>query len=166
MLLAYGAPTLFAILFLRHAHRIDHLWIMRIAGVMALLLSFIWLTLEIRHAFQGSKLAYGTTSDAEWYAYSVAWLVYAVILLAIAIWRRYVALRYASLLIVMLTVAKVFLFDMSELTGIYRALSFIGLGLVLVAVGYFYRRFVFPPKPPSTPSPQAGQDDGAAEAAS
>jgi uncharacterized membrane protein len=153
MALAYGVPAVFAVLFLRHARRLEHVWLARIAGGLALALPFVWLTLEVRHAFQGSRLGYGWSSDAEWYAYSVAWLTFAAVLLALAIWRGYVALRYASLGIVMVTVAKVFLSDMAALTGIYRALSFIGLGLVLVAVGYFYRRFVFPPSPPSNPPP-------------
>ena len=44
----------------------------------------------------------------------------------------------------MMTVAKVFLVDMSELTGLYRVASFMGLGLILVGIGYLYQRFVFP----------------------
>jgi uncharacterized membrane protein len=54
----------------------------------------------------------------------------------------------------------VFLLDMAGLTGIYRALSFIGLGLVLVGIGWLYQRLLFPPRPqtitasgvPETPS--------------
>ena len=42
-----------------------------------------------------------------------------------------------------LTVAKVFLLDMSDLTGIYRALSFIGLGVVLIGIGLLYQRLLF-----------------------
>jgi len=41
---------------------------------------------------------------------------------------------------VLLTVGKVFLIDMAGLTGVWRALSFIGLGLVLVGIGYLYQR--------------------------
>ena len=41
------------------------------------------------------------------------------------------------------------LLDMAALTGIFRALSFIGLGSCLVGVGWLYRRFVFPPRPPT-----------------
>ena len=46
-------------------------------------------------------------------------------------------------LVVMLTVAKVFLIDMAGLTGVWRAFSFIGLGLVLVGIGYLYQRLLF-----------------------
>jgi uncharacterized membrane protein len=53
--------------------------------------------------------------------------------------------------VILLTVAKAFLIDMAALTGIWRALSFIGLGLALVGIGYLYQRLLFPPR--SAPSP-------------
>jgi len=33
--------------------------------------------------------------------------------------------------------------DLSTVTGVYRALSFMGLGLVLVAIGWFYQKVLF-----------------------
>lgn len=147
LLLGYGVPALFAGLFARQFARQGETRLSQIAGVAVLTLPFVELTLEIRRAFHGPVLYGGFVSDPEWYAYSAGWLVYAGVLLALGIWRGSAELRYASLAIVMLTVAKVFLVDMSELTGILRALSFIGLGLTLVGVGWLYRRFVFPPAP-------------------
>jgi uncharacterized membrane protein len=41
----------------------------------------------------------------------------------------------------------VFLIDMSDLTGAWRALSFIGLGLVLMSIGWLYQRLLFPRRP-------------------
>lgn len=35
---------------------------------------------------------------------------------------------------------------MSTLTGVYRALSFMGLGVVLVAIGWLYQRILFRPR--------------------
>jgi len=67
-----------------------------------------------------------------------------VALLAAGIWFRSLPLRIASAAVVMLTVLKVFLIDMSDLTGIYRALSFLGLGAVLIGIGWFYQRLLFP----------------------
>jgi uncharacterized membrane protein len=51
--------------------------------------------------------------------------------------------RLASAAVIALTIVKAFLIDMSTLSGIYRALSFICLGLVLVAIGWFYQRVLF-----------------------
>ena len=153
LLLAYGAPALLAGLFARQAGLRGQGRLATAAGVAVLVLLFVELSLEIRRGFHGPVLYGGFVSDPEWYAYSAGWLVYAGVLLVLGIWRGSAALRYASLAIVMLTVAKVFLIDMSELTGILRALSFMGLGLTLVGVGWLYRRFVFPPTPPA---PTAG----------
>ncbi len=41
-----------------------------------------------------------------------------------------------------LVTLKVFLVDMSGLEGLWRVLSFLGLGLALIALGAVYRRFV------------------------
>ena len=41
---------------------------------------------------------------------------------------------------------------MADLTGVYRALSFIGLGLVLVGIGYLYQRLLFPRRPGQAPA--------------
>ena len=47
-------------------------------------------------------------------------------------------------------IGKVFLSDMAELSGVLRALSFIGLGAALVGLGYAYRRL----HPLQQPEPQ------------
>ena len=41
---------------------------------------------------------------------------------------------------VTLTIAKVFLVDMSGLAGLYRVASFLGLGLSLAGLGWIVRR--------------------------
>lgn len=146
LLLAYAAPAVAGVLFFREARAQNEQWTQRVSGIFALILAFVWLSLEVRHAFHGANLARGATSDGEWYAYSIAWLAYGGGLLALGIWRRYHVLRYASLAVLLLTIAKVFLIDMSAIGGIFRALSFLGLGAALIAVGFFYQRYVFPPK--------------------
>jgi uncharacterized membrane protein len=60
-----------------------------------------------------------------------------------------VLVRLASAAVIALTVAKVFLVDMDALTGVWRALSFIGLGLVLVGIGLLYQRLLFPARAPA-----------------
>lgn len=115
-------------------------------GVIAGILVFADLTLEVRHAFWGSHMTLTAASlpaDGEIYAYSAAWIVFALGLLAGGILRRSQALRYASLVALMVTVAKVFLYDMSDLTGLFRVASFLGLGLTLIAIGRIYRVYVF-----------------------
>jgi uncharacterized membrane protein len=70
--------------------------------------------------------------------------------------------RLASAAVIALTIVKAFLIDMSTLTGIYRALSFMCLGLVLVAIGWLYQRILFrrqasqPPQQPPVTAPEPG----------
>ncbi|MDJ0950733.1 MAG: DUF2339 domain-containing protein [Alphaproteobacteria bacterium] len=145
LLLAYALPAGVLVAYHLEALRQETKPISNIAGLAALALVFVWLNLEIRHGFHGSVLFPGVTTDAEWYAYSIGWLAYAGALLFLGIRFSSVPLRYASLAIVLLAVAKVFLFDMSNVTGLFRAFSFLGLGGALVGIGFFYQRYVFPP---------------------
>jgi uncharacterized membrane protein len=66
-----------------------------------------------------------------------------VLLLVIGILANSQRARLASAVVIALTIGKVFLIDLSTLTGVYRALSFMGLGLVLVAIGWFYQKVLF-----------------------
>jgi uncharacterized membrane protein len=121
----------------------------------ALIFALAYVTLEIRRLYHGPNLATGATSDAEQYTYSIASLVFGVVLLGIGILFNSERARLASGAVIALTIAKAFFIDMSTLTGVYRALSFIGLGLVLVAIGWLYQRILFrrrPATPPAVPS--------------
>jgi uncharacterized membrane protein len=119
-------------------------WLRLAARIFAAGLAFVWLSLEVRHAFQGGDISVTilghNAGDGEWYAYSAAWLAFFGIGLAAGLIRRDEWLRRVSLGGIGLVVAKVFLSDMSELEGVLRALSFLGLGATLVGIGYAYRR--------------------------
>jgi len=110
------------------------------------LLTFVYITLETRRAFWGSDMELTSQSvpkNAEIYAYSAVWILFALAILAAGIRRKSVALRYASLAVLIVTVAKVFLYDMSDLTGLFRVASFLGLGLTLIGIGRVYQKYVF-----------------------
>ena len=144
LLLGYALPGLMCAFIVRFAagKRPDY-YVYAFAGT-ALLMIFAFLSLEVRTVFQGSTLASGPVTDLESYTYSAVWLVFGLALLIAGVFFGRAPLRYASLPVIVLTVAKVFLVDMSNLTGILRALSFIGLGLVLMAIGFLYQKLVFP----------------------
>jgi uncharacterized membrane protein len=109
----------------------------------ALVLALTYISFEIRRLYHGPVLISGVTSGAEQYTYSIAWLAFGVILLGIGILFNSQRARLASAVVIALTILKAFLIDMSTLTGVYRALSFMCLGLVLVAIGWLYQRILF-----------------------
>ncbi len=114
------------------------------AAVVAVALALLYLSLEVRTLYHGAVLNRGSTGAAEQYTYSAVWLAFGVVLLAVGVWLRSQAVRFASAAVVILTVLKVFLVDMRDLTGIYQGLSFIGLGIVLLGIGWLYQRLLFP----------------------
>jgi uncharacterized membrane protein len=60
--------------------------------------------------------------------------------MAFGFWRRSAFVRWQALALIAFTIGKVFLFDVSALQQGYRVLSFIGLGVVLMAISYVYHR--------------------------
>ncbi|HKV07304.1 MAG TPA: DUF2339 domain-containing protein, partial [Thermoanaerobaculia bacterium] len=80
---------------------------------------------------------------AERYSYSAAWVLLGVLLLALGVLGKGKTLRYASLAVMMLAVAKVFLYDTANLSDLYRVFSFLGLGASLLLLAWVYQRFVF-----------------------
>jgi uncharacterized membrane protein len=104
---------------------------------------FAFASFTVRQYFHGGHMMQGSVSAAELYAYSVAWLVTGLGLLTLGIKKQNKAARMASLAFVILAVLKVFLFDAAELEGLYRVFSFLGLGVSLIGLSYFYTKFAF-----------------------
>jgi uncharacterized membrane protein len=148
LFLAYAIPA--ALCTLIGIYRLGPRALWQAALFLAAGFALLWVTLEVRHFFQGDRLNQGFTGEAEWYAYSAAWLAFAAAGLGAALKWRSLWLRRASLLGLGLVVGKVFLSDMADLSGGLRALSFIGFGAVLVGIGYAYRRLQ-----PLQPSPES-----------
>ncbi len=122
------------------------------AAIIAVALALGYFTLQVTRFYHGPVLSVGPITDAEQYTYSAVWLAFGVALLLVGIVLRSQPARLASAAVVILTIAKVFLVDMAGLTGVYRALSFIGLGMVLVGIGWLYQRLLFPPRPAASPA--------------
>jgi uncharacterized membrane protein len=153
VLLGYAMPAVLALLLsYAVAGRRPASYANTIAGA-ALVLALGYVTLEIRRLYHGPILTGGETGDAEQYTYSIAWLAFGVALLGIGILVNSQRARLASAVVIALTILKAFLIDMSTLTGVYRALSFMCLGLVLVAIGWLYQRILFrKATPPAMPA--------------
>ncbi|MBB4284524.1 DUF2339 domain-containing protein [Roseospira goensis] len=114
-------------------------WPRRVGAPVAVGLLGLWLTLCVRHGFAGSDLSAAPVADAELYAYSVLWLLFAVALLGAGARLGQAAMRRAGLGLLLAVTLKVFLVDMAQLTGLWRALSFLGLGAALVGLGALTR---------------------------
>jgi uncharacterized membrane protein len=149
-----GTMPLFNSLILAYALPVFWLWLgarpmlkiplaREISGLCAILLLFIFVSLEVRQFFHPGDLRAGETNPPEKYTYSAVWLLLGAALLLAGTSQKNKMLRVASLAIMLFTIAKVFLYDASTLDGLYRVFSFLGLGVSLLALSWFYSRFVF-----------------------
>lgn len=147
LLYLYGLPMLIALVSARLVHhRGGERALVVVSGLCGLALAFVLVTLQVRHAFLGPILEGPWPTDAEGYAYSAAWIGFALVLLAAALLLRSpikTALRWSSLGVMLIAVGKVFLYDTRELDDLWRVMSFLGLGVTLFAVAWVYQRYVF-----------------------
>ena len=147
ILLGYGLPAVLAAALALQTRGVRPRFYSATAAVTAVALALAYLSLEARTLYHGEVLSVGPTSNAEQYTYSAVWLAFGVVLLAGGVLLRSQPVRFASAAVVILTVLKVFLVDMHDLTGVYQGLSFIGLGVVLLGIGWLYQRLLFPRLP-------------------
>ena len=95
------------------------------------------LTLEAADRFH---LA-GAEEHMRQLSYSLIWTVYAIGMVTGGFLRRYRPVRLMALAVLVATIVKVFVFDLSFLENPYRILSFLALGAVLVAVSFLYHKY-------------------------
>jgi uncharacterized membrane protein len=74
------------------------------------------------------------------FTYSALWMAYGALLMIIGFWRASAFVRWQALVLIALTTVKVFVYDTSELDRIYRILSFVVLGILLLAISFAYQR--------------------------
>ncbi|HJZ67910.1 MAG TPA: DUF2339 domain-containing protein [Blastocatellia bacterium] len=118
--------------------------IVAVANVLAI----VMLSTEVLGYF-GKKLIAGDAAAEElrdlglaqqlWL--SLVWTIYGGAMLTVGIARRSKLLRVMALLLLGLTIFKVFLFDLSSLEKLYRIISFVVLGAILLAVSFLYQRY-------------------------
>ncbi|RYE11425.1 MAG: DUF2339 domain-containing protein [Hyphomicrobiales bacterium] len=161
-LLAYGLPA--ALLYFIGWHlRKDERPGLHYFGIgvslFAVLVTYAMLMVDIRQAWHlGAPTIEGDISQSEFYAYSIGTLAFGLLLLIGGVVFKHRGARATSFVFVLAATVKVFLFDASELEGLWRVLSFLLMGLSFLGISWAYARFVFGiglPKdvqrPPDTP---------------
>ena len=155
-LLAWGLPALLSLLGLLQVNG-SLPWLRRLLALFLFGIGMLYLTLMVRQWWQGGDISGWDVSFGEQYSYSAVWLLAAVVLMLVGSWLVQARVRQAALLILLVAVLKIFLWDMSDLDGLYRAASFLGLGLCLVGLGWFYQHYVMPRQEPPPEEMSDGQ---------
>ncbi|MEP3698301.1 MAG: DUF2339 domain-containing protein [Marinomonas sp.] len=108
-------------------------------GIGGAFYALAYVALSIRHFWRGPDLSLTGFTDPELYSYTLAMLLASAGMLIVAFWKRAVWLRKLAMASIALTIAKVFFVDMAGLSGLLRVVSFMGLGLALLALTWLDR---------------------------
>jgi uncharacterized membrane protein len=121
----------------------------RAAALLATLgtiLAFLLLNIEIADYFTpvGKRtLTFEFSGNfARDMTYSIAWALFALGLLVAGIWKKLPAARWASIGLLVVTLAKLFLHDLAHLNQLYRIGAFVGVAVVLLLASFAYQRFL------------------------
>jgi uncharacterized membrane protein len=102
---------------------------------------FAFVSLLVRWAFQGAAMREGLDRGGlETWTFSAVWAAFGLVVLFRASARKDVALRWLGLIVLLVTAAKVLLFDMATLDGVVRAASFLAVGALFIAGALVARR--------------------------
>ena len=74
------------------------------------------------------------------FTYSAFFMLFGAVLLGAGFWRHSAFVRWQALVLLAVAIAKVCLGDVSALSQGYRILSFLGLGVLLLAISFVYQR--------------------------
>jgi uncharacterized membrane protein len=142
--LAVGSLAFAARAFARTQDPQDHTLLL-ITAICINLLALSALTQEITDSWRRQFQACGTQNCSSLsmirdFEYSALWIAYGAGLSLVGFWKRVRFLRWQALALIGITVGKVFVYDTSSLDRIYRVLSFMFLGFVLLMTSFFYQR--------------------------
>jgi len=118
-------------------------------------LALVALSYEI-HDYYDRQIASGLPAPAFWapehwsqmraveiargFTYSALFMAYGAMLMIVGFLRNSAFVRWQALVLIAATIVKVFVYDVSQLDRVYRILSFIVLGILLLAISFAYQR--------------------------
>lgn len=108
------------------------------------LLIIIFFTQEINAYYRWRSFNYqglALYQNSQNLMLSMIWGLHAAVLIVLGFWRRLQGIRWFGLGFLGIVIFKVFLYDLSNLNTPYRILSFMGLGIILLAVSWLYHRY-------------------------
>jgi uncharacterized membrane protein len=108
---------------------------------------FVLITLLTRFLYHGATMAKAHADPLELWSYSALWAIYGGGLVAVGTFRRAQVLVWSGLALLAITAIKVFAIDTAQLSGLIRAGSAVGLGIVALSVAWLTQRMNRGPQP-------------------
>jgi hypothetical protein len=107
-------------------------------------LAFLLLNIEIADYFSqpGSTLTFQFSGNfGRDMTYSIAWALFALVLLVYGILKTIPAARYAAMGLLCVTLLKLFFHDLARLGQLYRIGAFIGVAVIAMLASFAYQKF-------------------------
>lgn len=109
-------------------------------------LAFLLVNIEIADFFSQPGVSVLTFQFSGNFArdmsYSIAWALFALLLLVVGIAKRLAPVRYASIALLAVTLLKLFLHDLSQLEQLYRIAAFMVVAVIAMLASFLYQRFL------------------------
>jgi len=112
-------------------------------GTLGTVLAFFLLNIEIADYFsEGASLTFQFSGNfARDMTYSIAWALFALVLLAVGVGRHLRATRHAGMVLLGITLVKLFLHDLTRLSALYRIGALLGVAVISILASVLYQRF-------------------------
>lgn len=112
------------------------------------ILLFLLLNIEIADYYStGPEILFRFGSSIQQdLTYTIAWLMFGIITLAVGIMAKARPARVAAVALIAITAFKAFLYDLSSLGGLYRVGAFVGLAVSLALVSLALQKYVLAPE--------------------
>jgi uncharacterized membrane protein len=72
---------------------------------------------------------------------SIAWGIYAILVLISGFWYKQSYLRTAGMITILVVVGKLFFVDLSQTSALLRIPLFMGFGALLLLIGYYLQKY-------------------------
>lgn len=135
LLVGYAIPVVLSVVIYK---RIEDL--KKTAGAISVLGFYLFSTLEIRHLWNGGIYPNMPVKEGELYTYSLVWLLISVAIMIYGAYKNNKDAQRIGIVALLIVIAKAFFWDMRDLDGLWRVVSFLGLGLSLLGVAYLFNK--------------------------
>jgi hypothetical protein len=113
---------------------------------LATVLAFLIVNIEIADYFStpgAAALTFQFSGDfARDMSYSIAWALFALLLLVVGMRKQTAPARYSGLALLAVTIVKLFFHDLSQLDQLYRIGAFIAVAVIAILASFLYQRFL------------------------
>jgi len=75
------------------------------------------------------------------YLLTVLWGIYAIILISFGFYKKLKYLRITGLVLIFIALVKLFVFDISDVSKLYKTIIFVSLGVLLLIISFLYTKY-------------------------